>query len=100
MKLIAKLSDYIQEEISDAKKYALCALKLKEEKPEVASLFIQLANEEMSHMNRLHNAVVGLIAEYRAEHGEPPAAMKAVYEYEHEKQALAAAEVSGLLAQF
>ena len=100
MKLIAMLSDYITEEISDARKYAKCALKLKEEKPELSQLFYTLAQEEMGHMNRLHSAVAGVIAEYRDKNGDPPPAMQFLYDREHEKQIDAAAEVYGLLSQF
>ena len=100
MKLIEKLSHYIEEEIGDSKKYAKCALKYKDDHPELSKLFYALSLEETDHMNRLHNAVVGIIEEYRKENGAPPASMQAVYDYLHEKQIEEAADVKTLQGMY
>lgn len=85
MKIIEILSDYIREELHDAEKYVKAALKHKEEYPEIADTFYVLANEEINHMQILHNLVTAMIQKYRKENGEPPSEMLAVYNYIHEK---------------
>ena len=96
MKIIEKLTDMIDEELHDAEKYALCAQKYGDEYPELAQTFLVLSREEMRHKDMLHEQVVKIIAKHRAEHGEPPAAMKAVYDYLHQKAVDRAAEITRL----
>ena len=56
---IENLSEYIEDEIRDAGKYARCALKHKDETPELAELFHRLSGEEMEHARLLYDAAMG-----------------------------------------
>ena len=100
MKLIETLSDKISEEIHDAKSYARMALEQKDTRPDLARTLYTISLEEMDHMARLHNAVVEIIEAYRKEHGEPPAAMLAVYDYLHKQQIAKAADAKALQDMF
>ena len=100
MKEIKKLEDQIGEELHDAKKYIKCALNYKEENKPLADMYYKLANDEMGHMNTLHEMVVDIIQDYRDEHGEPPAEMMAVYNYIHEKHIDKAKDVKMLISMY
>ena len=97
MKIIQNISDQIDEEISDANKYAMCSNRYKESDPELSRTYAQLATEELGHVDKLHAQVVRLINEYRASKGEPPAHMKAIYEYMHNREINKVAEIKLLL---
>ena len=100
MLIIKKLCKMIKEEISDAEKYANCALKYKDDDKTLAETFYTLSNNELQHMDLLHAQVVRLINDYRAKKGEPPEAMQAVYDYVHEEQMDDVKEIKVLLAMY
>lgn len=84
MKIIKCLSEYIDEELCDAKKYIEKALKLRDERPALANVFVTLSTEELKHMSILHTEVVKIIEDYRKTNGDPPEGMMSLYEYLHE----------------
>lgn len=100
MKLIKCLSDLIGEEIGDAKKYAKLALQYRDERRQLADVFFSLSQQEMQHMQTLHDEVVQIINEYRSTNGEPPAEMMAIYDYLHEKHIDEAGEAKAMQALY
>lgn len=100
MVIIKKLSGMIKEEISDAEKYARCALSYKESDKTLADTFYNLSNEELKHMEMIHSQVTRIINDYRKTKGDPPEAMQALYDYVHEEQIDAVKEVRTLLAMY
>ena len=85
MKIIKELEEMIEDEVHDIKKYAKMATEVKTEYPGLAQVFYNISTQEDTHQAMLHAEVVKLIESYRKTHGEPPAAMMAVYEYVHKK---------------
>jgi hypothetical protein len=96
LKIIKCLSDYIDEEIHEGKKYIKKALAIRNDYPDVAEVLNMLSIEKMKHMQMLHNQVAKIIENYRKTNGEPPTPMMAVYDYLHEKFIEEAKEVKML----
>lgn len=97
MKIIKKLAKQVDEEVSDAEKYARCAAESRSERPALAQTYLQLANAELEHAQLLHNSVVGIIEEERRTNGDPPAGMLEAYEMLHEWQMERVANVRALI---
>jgi rubrerythrin len=100
MKIIQTISEHIEEELEDAEAYIKLAYEYKEEFPQIAKTFYELSMEEMRHMEMLHIEVAALIKKHREEHGEPPAAMMAVYEFLHKKDIEKSAKIKLLQNHF
>ena len=100
MKLIQELSENIDEEISDAIKYAKMALEYEEDYPALAEAVYKLSEEEMKHMNILHGQVTAIIDAYRKKNGEPPEAMKMLYDIMHRRQITHAAEAKAYQSMY
>ena len=85
MEVIKEISKKIDDELEDAEKYIKCALKKKQEYPQLADAYFKLSLEEMNHVAILHDQVVRIITEYKKSHEVPPA-MQTIYDYLHERQ--------------
>ena len=98
--LIEHISDLIEGEVDGAEGYVMDSVLYKEMSPTTAKIFYEIANDELRHVNLLHGEVVRLIAEYRNEHGEPPADMLAIYGYLHKKMIKAVNAIKMLQQQY
>ena len=85
MRIIADISDTIEELLDNAEKHIECAHMKKEEYPSVAAAYYKLSLDEIASIAAMHEQVVALIEIYRKEHGDPPERMMGRYEYIHEK---------------
>lgn len=100
MKIIKELSEMIEEELEGAEEYAKMAVMHRGDNPSLAKAFYDMSMDEMHHVSLLHDEVSKLIETHKREHGEPPAAMKAVYDYLHERQIEEANEVRMYQAEY
>lgn len=100
MKIIKELSEMIEDELEGAEEYAKMAVMHREDNPTLAKTFYDISTDEMRHVNMLHDEVTRVIEAYKKEHGEPPAMMKAVYDYLHERHIAEANEVRMYQAQY
>ena len=100
MKIIKELSEMIEDEIDGAREYITLALKIKDERPELARTLFNISTQEMDHLKLLHDSVTSVIEEYRKANGSPPESMQAVYDYLHERHINAAAEVRTMQGMF
>lgn len=100
MTLIKKIAEMIEEELEGAEHYARCAVKHKDEHPTLAKTFYDISTDEMRHVGLLHGEVVAIIEEHRRTHGEPPAAMLAVWDYVHERHIDKSNEIRMLQSQY
>ena len=100
MKIIKELIEEMDDELKGAGDYADRALLYKNTDKVLADMYYNMSLQEMNHHNELHNAVVRMITKYRETNGEPPEAMKAVYDWEHKKDIARAKDVKAAQALY
>lgn len=100
MKIITKLVELIEEELSDAKRYIKLARREMSDHPHLAERFVDLAEAEMDHAKIMHEEAARIIEEYRQENGDPPAEMLAVYNWMHDKQIDRASKIRQMIQEF
>ena len=100
MKIIKEIVKNMRDEIEDAEKYAWAAVRAKAEHPDLAEVYNRLSNAEIEHTGMLHKQAVEIIDKYRRDGHEPPVAMQAVWEWEHERYMEELAGVKRILEMY
>ena len=85
MKKIKCLVENICEEVEDAEKYAIEAMRTKAEDPDLSKVYAELARQELGHADTLHNQAVRIIRAHKASGAETPTSMQTIWDWEHEK---------------
>lgn len=98
MKEIKHIVRQIRNELEGAEKYAKIAAELKASNSVNASAYAEMARQELGHIDTLHKMAVKAIERQKAEGVTPPAAMQAVWDWEHENMIDKVAKIKMLLA--
>lgn len=85
MRIIAELSETIEDFIDQADDYIKCAVKNKSINLDVANAYYNMSIQRLTDIKTFHDVVAKIIKDYRTENGEPPKEMMAIYNYEHTK---------------
>lgn len=99
MKEIKWLAEQIEEELEDAEHYAMKAAHFKDSDMDMSRVCAELSRQELKHSEMLHEQAVRLIKAHRAAKGDPPPAMLAVWDYQHEKMLKRTAKVKAMLSE-
>ena len=97
MKEIKELVEEIREELEGAKHYAEQSAKLKHTDMTRSETYAEMARQELSHVDKLHSMAVKKIEAQRESGHEAPAAMQAVWYWEHEKMIKCTAKIRAML---
>lgn len=93
MRIIKQITELIDKSLCSAECYIQKSLQWKEEYPVLSRALYEASLNEMDHVSSLHDSVTKIIQTYKDKKGEPPEAMKAVYDYLHEKEVERANEI-------
>ena len=100
MKIIKHLVEDIEEELEGSEHYAKLATQYKDEDRELADVYAKLANVELEHVVALHGQAVRMIKAQKASGVETPAAMQAVWDWEHGKMIDTEARIKTMLTMY
>lgn len=97
MKQIKEIVESIREELESAEDYAKKATRYKLDDKTLADTYYEMSMQELGHVDRLHAQAVRLI---KSQTEPAPAAMQAVWDWEHDKMIDTTARVKTLLTSY
>ena len=97
MREIKHIVENIREELEGAEKYAKIAAKMKADDSTSASVYAEMARQELGHVDNLHKMAVRAIEKQKAAGVVVPPAMQAVWDWEHENMVEHTARIKTLL---
>lgn len=100
MRIIKVIVERIKHEVKEADIYINKAILYKSEYPKMSDVFCKIGEDKLKNINMLHELVVSFINEYRSKKEEPPAAMMAIWEYEHKNMIDEIAELKVKLSMY
>lgn len=95
MREIRDIVEDIRDELDGAKHYAELAVKMKGTM--AANTYAEMSRAELGHVDKLHGMAVQMINDQRAKGVTPPAAMQAVWDWEHERMIDRVAHIKHIL---
>ena len=98
MREIKHIVENIREELEGAEKYAKIAAKMKTDDSTSASVYAEMARQELGHVDNLHKMAVRAIEKQKAAGVVVPPAMQAVWDWEHGNMVEKASQIKMLLA--
>lgn len=100
MKILKDLIEKADDTLEEVEWYAERAHVLRHEHKALADVYIKVAEMHVTIYNMLHERMVELIKEQREKGVEPPPAMLAIFEYEHEKLVKDFSEAKMLIEEY
>lgn len=97
MKIIKQIVEDMKEELDSAEHYAKKYAELKDSNRECAEKYQKMAQDELRHVDMLHEMAVKEIKAEMAKGVVTPPAMQAVWDWEHEKMIDKTARIKVLL---
>lgn len=100
MQKLKVLAKGIRDELEGAESYAKKALEYKPTDQSMGNMYRQMAEQELSHADMMHNQAIRLIREQESNGITAPPAMQAVWDWEHENMIEHEAEIKTMLSMY